>query len=149
MRILLPALLVVLVAGTARADENVTGTFDVKFEEMASNCTPPPVALGRGKLTIRTEKNSLTVNTDLIPLMVGVAAKNGKVNAKTAKIVGTTVVGLSGKYSVAGRVEGGMLQLVLVAEYINQKDNKPYCTQSWNVSGARGDDAPPPAKDKK
>jgi hypothetical protein len=106
---------------------------------MASNCSPPPVALGRGKMTIDIKKTSLTVNVDLIPQLVGVVAKGGKVNAKTNKVVGTTVVGLSGKYSVAGRVDNGMLQLVLVAEYIKQADNKPYCTQSWNVTGARDD----------
>ena len=133
----------VATASSAWADENVTGTFDVKFEEMASNCNPPPVALGRGKLTIDVKKDALTVNTDLIPQLVGVPGKNGKVNAKTNKIVGTTVVGLSAKYSVAGRVEGGMVQLVLVAEYVNQKENnKPYCTQSWNVNGARTSDEP-------
>src|SRR5262245_58030126 len=143
MRTTLAVLFLVASATAARADENVTGTFDVKFEEMASNCNPPPVALGRGKLTIDIKKDALTVNTDLIPQLVGVPAKNGKVNAKTTKIVGTTVVGLSGKYSVAGRVEGGMVQLVLVAEYFNQKENnKPYCTQSWNVNGARTSDEP-------
>lgn len=143
MRTTLAVLFLVASATAARADENVTGTFDVKFEEMASNCNPPPVSLGRGKLAIDIRKDALTVNTDLIPQLVGVPSKNGKVNAKTNKIVGTTVVGLSAKYSVAGRVEGGMVQLVLVAEYFNQtKDNKPYCTQSWNVNGARSTDAP-------
>jgi hypothetical protein len=142
MRTTLALLMVVATASSAWADENVTGTFDVKFEEMASNCNPPPVALGRGKLTIDVKKDALTVNTDLIPQLVGVPGKNGKVNAKTNKIVGTTVVGLMGKYSVAGRVEGGMVQLVLVAEYINEKDKKPYCTQSWNVNGARTSDEP-------
>ena len=150
MRTSLAVLFVIATATPARAEDSVTGIFDVKFEEMASNCNPPPVALGRGKLTIEVNKkqNALMVNTDLIPLLVGVPAKNGKINAKTNKIVGTTVVGLSGKYSVAGRVEGGMVQLVLVAEYINQKDNKPFCTQSWNVNGARTTDEPS-AKDKK
>ena len=132
-------LLCMLAAAPALADDAVTGVYDVKFEEMASNCSPPPVALGRGKMTIDIKKTSLTVNVDLIPQMVGVVAKNGKINAKTTKVVGTTVQGLSGKYSVAGRVDAGMLQLVLVAEYIKQADNKPYCTQSWNVSGARDD----------
>jgi hypothetical protein len=147
MRTTMAVLIVAATTASARADEAVIGTYDVKFEEMASNCTPPPVALGRGKVTIDIKKDALTVNTDLIPQLVGVPAKNGKINAKTNKVVGTTVVGLSGKYSVAGRVEGGMLQLVLVAEYINQKDGRPYCTQSWNINGARSTDEP--AKDKK
>jgi hypothetical protein len=144
MRIIPTALLglAALAAATApaAADElaAISGKYDVKFDEMASNCTPPPVALARGVLTIEIKKNSLTINTDLIPLMAGVPAKNGKVNAKTTKLVGTTVQGLSGRYSVAGRVDdNGVLQLVLVAEYINQLTNKPYCTQSWNVGGVR------------
>ena len=126
-----------MLAAPALADESVAGTYDVKFEEAGTTCSPPPIALGRGKLTIDIKKNALTVNTDLIPQLVGVPAKGGKISAKTNKVVGTTVVGLSGRYSVAGRVDGGMLSLVLVAEYIKQADNKKYCEQSWNISGAR------------
>ena len=126
-------------AAPALADDNVAGVYDVKFEESGSTCNPPPIALGRGKLTIEIKKGSVTVNTDLIPLMVGTPQKNGRVEAKTLKVVGTTVAGLSGKYSVEGRVENSMLQLVLVANYIRQDNNKPYCQQSWNVSGLRQD----------
>jgi hypothetical protein len=126
------------VAAPAFADGTVAGIYDIKFEEMPQDCNPPPVALGRGKMTISVAKNSLRVNTDLIPQMVGIASGN-KVNAKTTKVVGTTVAGLSGKYSVAGHVDDGVLSLVLVADYIRQDTNKPYCTQSWNVSGLRQD----------
>jgi hypothetical protein len=146
------AALVLAAALPAHADEAVVGNFDVKFEEMASNCTPPPVALGRGTVRIDVRKTSLTVNIETIPEMAGVVQKSGKINAKTIKVVGTTVVGLSGRYSVAGRVEGGVLSVVLVAEYIRQDTNKPYCTQSWNVSGLRStstdDDKDKPAKKK-
>ena len=69
--------------------------------------------------------------------MVGVPQKNGQINAKTLKVVSTTVQGLAGKYRVAGRVENGQLSLVLVAEYVRESDHKPYCTQSWNVTGTR------------
>ena len=138
MRII--AVLLVLAAATpAFADENVVGTYEVKFEEAGSTCNPPPVALGRGKLTIEIKKGVLTVNTDLIPIMTGTPQKNGKVSAKTTKIMGTTVVGLSAGYSVAGRVDNGMIQLVLTAEYVRQDTNKPYCTQAWNVAGLRAD----------
>ena len=139
MRTITTLAVLVSLASPALADETVAGTYDFKFEEMAHNCDPPPVALARNKLTISVEKTSLRVNTELIPQMVGIAQKNGKVNAKTIKVVGTTVAGLSGKYSVAGHVDDGVLQLVLVAEYIRQDTNKPYCTQSWNVSGLRQD----------
>jgi hypothetical protein len=126
-------------AAPAHADETVAGTYDVKFEESGSTCSPPPLTLGKGKLTIEVRKGSLTVNTDLIPQMTGVPQKNGKISAKTLKIVGTTIGGLSARYSVAGRVDGGMLQLVMTAEYIRQDTNKPYCTQAWNVAGLRAD----------
>jgi hypothetical protein len=124
-------------ASPAFAQERVTGTYAVKYEEMASNCSPPPVALGKGKLTIEVRKSSLEVNADLIPLMYGVPQKNGQINAKTLKAKSTTVQGLAAKYRVAGRVENGQLTLVLVAEYIRESNGKPYCTQSWNVTGAR------------
>src|SRR6185312_8175616 len=134
------ALVLVASLGSVTWAEDAAGSYDVKFEEMGHNCNPPPVALGRGKLTIATRKNSLVVNIDTIPEMAGVPEKGGKVNAKTVKgAVPTTVGGLDAKYSIAGKVDdGGMLQLVLVAEYIKHDDKKPYCTQSWNVTGLRG-----------
>ena len=137
-------------ASVASADD-VAGSFDVKFDEMGHNCSPPPVALGRGKVNIASnaKKSSLTVNIETIPEMVGVPQKGGKVNAKTVKVVPTTVQGLDARYSIAGKVDdGGMLQLVLVAEYIKQADKKPYCTQSWNVTGLRGTADKPDKKTK-
>src|SRR3569832_72370 len=103
MRTLFALVLVAGLGSAAWADP--AGAYDVKFEEMGHNCSPPPVALGRGKLTIATRKSSLVVTIDTIP---------GKVD------------------------DGGMLQLVLVAEYIKHDDKMPYCTQSWNVTGLRG-----------
>src|SRR6516162_9560235 len=87
----LTVLMLLVAAAPALADENVAGVYDVKFEESGSTCNPPPVALGRGKLTIEVKKGVVTVNTDLIPLMTGTVQKNGKISAKTTKIVGTTV----------------------------------------------------------
>jgi hypothetical protein len=132
--------------GVARADDAINGSFDVKFEEMANNCSPAPVTYKRARVTIETKKKDLGVKFEegLIPAMSGIPAKNGKINASTKKPVGTTVDGLDAKYSVAGRVDGGMLQLVLVAEYSKHADKKPYCTESWKVDGVRADD-----KDKK
>jgi hypothetical protein len=140
MRNLFALVLVASLGSSVVWAEDAAGSYDVKFEEMGHNCNPPPVALGRGKLTIATRKNSLVVNIDTIPEMAGIPEKGGKVNAKTVKgAVPTTVGGLDAKYSIAGKIEeGGMLQLVLVAEYIKHDDKKPYCTQSWNVTGLRG-----------
>ena len=59
----------------------------------------------------------------------------------TSKLGPTSIQGLDGRFSVAGTVnEDGVLQMVLVAEYYVNK--KPYCTQSWNVSGVRAGEAP-------
>ena len=134
------ALVLATLATQARA-EDVNGTYDVKFEEMGTGCSPPPVALGRSKLTVASnpKKNSITVNIETIPEMAGVPQKSGKINAKTNKPLPTTVQGLDAKYSIGGKIdEGGMLQLVFVAEYIRQDTKKPYCTQSWNVTGVKG-----------
>lgn len=132
---------VLLLAAPARADQDISGTYDVKFEESGSTCNPPPVALRHGKLTIDVKKNASTVNTDLIPQMVGAVPKDGAIEAKTLKLVGTTVAGLSGRYSIKGRVDSGTVSVVLVADYVRQDTNKPYCSQAWNVSGPRVDAA--------
>jgi hypothetical protein len=140
MRMLYTTAVLVALTAPALADVDAAGAYDVKFDEMGHNCSPPPVALTRSKLTVATypKKNSLTVNIDTIPEMAGVPARGGKINAKTLKVMATTVQGLDAKYSVAGKVDdGGVLQLVLVAEYIKHDDHKPYCTQSWNVTGLR------------
>jgi hypothetical protein len=149
------AVLCVAVLSSAAYADDVSGTYDVKFDEMGHNCKPPPVALGRSKLTIgvNAKKSSLTVNVETIPEMAGVPQKGGKVNAKTIKgdkgVLPTTVQGLDAKYSIAGKVDdGGMLQLVLVAEYIKHDDKKPYCTQSWNVTGLKGTAEKPDKKTK-
>lgn len=138
MRVLLAVAVIGATTLTAWADD-IAGSYDVKFEEMGQNCKPPPVALGRGKLTIAIKKATLTVNIDTIPEMIGVPPKAGKINAKTLNgPLPTTVQGLDANYSIAGRVDdGGALQLVLVTEYIKHDDKKPYCTQSWNVTGAK------------
>jgi hypothetical protein len=133
---------VIALAGTPAFADDVSGNYDVKFEEVANNCSPPPITYSRTKLVIatRTDKtgNYVTVNVETIPEMSGIRAKGSKVNASTKKAVATTVTGLDAKYSVAGKVDdGGMLALVLMAEYIKHDDKKPYCTMSWNVTGLR------------
>ena len=122
----------------ALADTNVGGAYDVKFEEMSTNCDPVRFTYTRGIVTIATAKSSLRVNIDTIPQMAGVPAKSGKITAKTLKKLPTTVDGIEGKYSVSGRVDdSGVLQLVLVAEFTKTGEKKTLCTQSWNVSGVR------------
>jgi hypothetical protein len=147
MRTLRPAaalLFVGLLASPALAQGKVDGSYEVKFEEMSTNCDPPRFSYARGTVKIDTAKSSMRVNITtgasgaMVPEMAGVPAKSGKINAKTPKKTATTVQGLDGKYSVSGRVDdGGVLQLVLVAEYTKSGETKTMCTQSWNVSGVR------------
>lgn len=136
----LASLAVVALVSSVASAEDTPGSYDVKFDEMGHNCNPPPVALGRSKLKISQKKTSITVNIETIPEMAGVTQKGGKINAKTVKgAVPTTVQGLDAKYSIAGKIDdAGIVQLVLVAEYIKHDDKKAYCTQSWNVTGLRG-----------
>jgi len=126
--------IVCLLASSAFADD-ITGVYDVKFETMASDCNPPPVALGRGKLTIGSKKGSLTLDVSPLPQLAGGAADEGKVTFKSNRVFGTTVVGLLAKYSASGDAKGGKIDLLLVADYIKQTDSKPYCKQSWKVTG--------------
>jgi len=138
MRIIPLTVVVALVAlgSVARADDNPGGTFDVKYEEMSNNCTNVGMTLGRGVLRIEIKTTaSLIVDIERIPIMNGVPAK-GKITAKS-KLGPTSIKGLDGTFSVAGRFSGsdGVLQLVFVAEY--QANGKPLCTQSWNISGVK------------
>jgi hypothetical protein len=136
-------IVLVVLSAPAFADVDPAGAFDVKYTEIGNNCSTAPVASipnGRLNVTTNARKNSLTVNIDTIPEMVGVPERGGKVNATTLKVVPTTVQGLDGRYSIGGKVDdGGVVQLVLTAEYQRHDNHKPYCTQSWNVIGLRAD----------
>jgi len=122
-------------AAPARADNKaVTGTYDVKYDEVSNNCTNVGMTFRRGTLTIAEKRGSLTVDIERIPMMVGSRPKHGKVKAHS-KLGPSSIRGLDGKFSIAGRVDDGVLQMVFVAEYYVK--GKPLCTQSWNVSGLR------------
>jgi hypothetical protein len=127
------ALLLLAFASPSRADD-VAGTYSVKYEEVANNCSKIGMALARGKLRIRKEKNQLVVDIERIPLMSGSPSKSGAVRA-TSKIGPTSIEKVDGKFSVAGKADAASLELVFVAEYYVK--GSALCTQSWNVTGAR------------
>ena len=137
MRILPSILAALAVASPARADQSIAGSYDVKFEEVASSCSPKPETLSNGKVVIAIKKGTLTVKFDTIYQMVGVAPKDGKLSAKTKNLIGTAIGGLSARHSVTGHVDKNALELVLTAQYIRQDTYKPHCQQVWNVKGAR------------
>jgi hypothetical protein len=148
-RYLTSAFVLAAMASPAAAQQ-VAGSYEVKFEEMSTNCSPPPVSYGRTTLKIDVAKNSLRVNIDALRReLVGIPQKSGKINAKTTRPLASTVQGLDVKYGISGRVDdNGVVQLVLVAEYIRQDTKKPHCSQSWNITGIKQtpetDDAPKP-----
>ncbi len=131
-----PALLLGLAAPAAA--QSVAGVYDAKFEEMSTNCDPVRFTYTTSTVRVDAVKNSLKVNIETIPQMVGIPAKSGKINAKTPKKLATTIQGIDGKYHVSGRVDDtGVLELVLVAEFTRSDNGKPLCTQSWNLRGVR------------
>jgi hypothetical protein len=131
----LVALAVLLVAAGTASAEDVQGVYDVKYEQMSSNCSNA-LSFKAGELKIDVKQKSLVVNIETVPQMVGVAdVAKGKINAVTKKVSPTLVEGMDGKFSVAGRVQNGVLQLVFVGEYSTK--GKALCTQSWNITGAK------------
>lgn len=127
-----------LTAGVASADnaDAVAGRYEVKYEEVTSNCQNTGMVLLRGVMDVTKRKSTtVAVDIDRIPLMAGAAAKQGRIKA-TSKLGPTSIQGLDGRFSIAGSINSdGILSMVLVAEYYVK--NKAYCTQSWNVSGLR------------
>lgn len=139
---------VLAVAAPAYAD--VAGAYEVKFEQVSTNCASPLNYPALGTLKIEIKGGDLQVDIARTPLMVGKApsSKPGKISAKSPRPGSTPVQGMDGVFSIAGRItDDGMLSLVMVGEY--QQSGKPLCTQSWNLSGLRADDKKAPAAPKK
>ena len=132
-------LLIVLAAAPAYAD-----SYEVKFEQVSTNCEHPLSYPARGSIKIEVKGDDLQVDIDRTPLMVGkvgktgpkTEAKPGKISAKSPRPGHTPIEGMDGMFSVAGRVtDDGMVSLVMIGEY--QTGGRPLCTQSWNLSGLR------------
>ena len=132
----------VLTASAAHAD--VAGVYDVKYEEVSTNCTSP-LKYPHGTLTVKVKGTGVTVDIDRTPLMQGSVGKAGKISAKS-KLGNTSIDGMTGVFSVAGKITAeGLLSFVMVGEYT--ASSKPLCSQSWNVSGTKSQAvAPKPGK---
>lgn len=116
--------------------DDVAGTYEVKFEQVSTNCKSPLAYPPHGKLKIDSKGGALQVDIERTPLMVGKPAKNGGISAKSPKPGHTMIEGMDGVFSVAGRISvEGMISLVMIGEY--QTGGRPLCTQSWNISGLR------------
>src|SRR4051812_15118009 len=97
--------LIVMASPAAYADE-VTGNYDVKFEQVSTNCEHPIAYPAHGQLKIDIKGGDLSVDIDRTPLMIGKPVKTGKISAKSPKPGHTPVEGMDGVFSVAGRVSG-------------------------------------------
>jgi hypothetical protein len=123
-------------AAAARADD-LAGSYEVKFEQVSTNCEHPVAYPPHGSIKIEVKGNDLQVDIERTPLMVGTPTKNGKVSAKSPRAGHTPVEGMDGVFSLAGKISPeGIVSLVMIGEY--QAAGKPLCTQSWNLSGLRG-----------
>ena len=132
---------ILLTSTLAVAD--VAGTYEVKYEEVSTNCTSP-LRYPHGKLQVKVKGNTVTVDIDRTPVMTGSVTKAGKVSAKS-KSGATSLDGMNGVFSVAGKITPeGMLSFVMVGEYT--ASGKPLCSQSWNVTGSKNDEPKQPKK---
>jgi hypothetical protein len=122
-------------ASDARADDAVTGVYEVKYDDVGNTCTQGGISLVRGTIDVNIKKGRLQVAIDRVAGMIGAPpGRDGKLKA-ASKLGPSTIDGLDGRFSVSGRISDGMMQLVFVAEYFHKR--KPFCVQSWNVSGLR------------
>ncbi|HVK88113.1 MAG TPA: hypothetical protein VM513_28530 [Kofleriaceae bacterium] len=132
---------ILLTSTVAAAD--VAGTYEVKYEEVSTNCTSP-LRYPHGKLEVKVKGKTVTVDIDRTPVMTGSVSKLGKISAKS-KSGSTSIEGMNGVFSVAGKITPeGMLSLVMVGEYT--ANGRALCSQSWNIAGSKAD---APAKPKK
>jgi hypothetical protein len=131
------AVAVLAAAAPAYADDvTIAGAYDVKFDQISTNCEHPVDYSQHRTLKVAVKGSDVQVDIDRTPLMVGKSTKTKKLSAKSPRPGHTPIAGMDGVFSVAGRItEEGMLSLVMIAEY--QTAGKPLCTQSWNLSGLR------------
>lgn len=123
-----------LAPAVAHADRAVIGVYEVKYDEVANSCTQVGMSMMRGTLALRMKKGKLVLDMERVPSMSGKPPRAGKINVQS-RLGPSTIDGLDGKFSAIGRATDGVLRLVFVAEYFHKR--RPYCTQSWNVSGLK------------
>lgn len=131
---------VAILLSSTVAVADVAGTYEVKYEEVSTNCASP-LRYPHGKLAVKVKGRTVTVDIDRTPIMQGSASKAGKISAKS-KSGPTSLDGMNGVFSVAGKITPeGMLSFVMVGEYTTQ--GRALCSQSWNVSGSKSDEPAP------
>jgi hypothetical protein len=114
----------------------LAGDYDVQLNEVSNTCPNGGLTLRKQVLTIEARDTSKQIKVLLPPtaIMRGSIDKKAKVKAR-AKRGGTAIEGLLGEFNVAGTIEGGKLDFVLVGQYF--ASGRPYCVQSWTVKGQK------------
>lgn len=121
-----------LVGGLVSSAAADAQSYTAKFTQVSNNCNNMGLTLADGTVRIDVQKSSVIVSVDKLPTMKGVPGKAGAVRAEST-LGPTTLPGLDGKFSAAGRAAEGTLQLILVVEFFGK--GKALCTQSWDVTG--------------
>lgn len=126
------------------AADTVSGTYDVKYEDVSNNC-PSPLRYVHGKVEVKnTRGQAITVDIDRTPLMLGSTLKKNGLSAKS-KSGPTMLEGMDGVFSVAGKITPeGLIDLMMIGEY--SVKGKALCTQSWKVVGTKADGNRTPKK---
>ena len=108
-------------------------SYAATFEEVVNNCSQDGYQMSKGTVKIATGAGrTITVSVDGIPDMDGSWGRSGgkfKAEARGA----TASPGVTGKFSMAGRVDTDGIQALFIVELYRGK--KPLCTQSWSVTG--------------
>ena len=131
------ALAMLALPASVMADEgdDIAGNYDVKFDEVQNSCENTGISLRKSTIELsKGQRKRMDVTVPMVPIMKGVASKGGKFKAKAQKGP-TAIQGVDGKFSVSGRVNDGVIQMVFIAEYF--QGEKALCTQSWNASGIK------------
>ncbi|HEY4241032.1 MAG TPA: hypothetical protein VGM88_14515 [Kofleriaceae bacterium] len=134
--------LLAVLAAPAYADD-VSGSYDVKVDEVPTNCPNAVHYPASMVVKIAVRGGTLQVDLDVTPTMTGTPSKTGKINARSKLVSVPRVAGMLGTFSVGGRVASdGLLSLVMNGEF-QTADKRPLCTQSWNLAGVKQDAAKP------
>src|SRR5215470_13428128 len=84
--------------------DDLAGSYEVKFEQVSTNCEHPIAYPQHGSLKIEVLGSELHVDIERTPLMVGKRTKNGNIRAKSPRPGHTPIQGMDGVFSVAGRI---------------------------------------------
>jgi hypothetical protein len=121
-------------ASPAAAEGDVGGSYEVVFTEVADNCDQDALTLARSPLFIdKRRADQLVVRLPGVPAMTGSERRGGQFRAEVSSRH-SPIPETRARYSVAGRVREGQIQLVFIAEFY--RGDRPLCTQSFSGVGA-------------